>query len=337
MGEYNPLISIIIPVYNIERYIARCLDSVLNQSYGNLQVIVIDDGSTDNSGAILDEYAKGDSRIDLLHKENAGVATARNTALSMVKGEYVAFADGDDYLEKDIILKLFNAIIKENADLSCCGYYEEYEDRTINFSRPEICFDKHEAYMDFFTMGGRIGSGCWNKLFRTEALKDIQYKKYVMGEDVEMLTRALDNCNRVICIEYMGYHYVHRSDSATRKAFRPDNLNILNVTDDMIEYISPKYPELMDKLYSFKASWQVAALQILFLSGGKKKNKKEELILRESVKKNISHYRGNPCMYKIDRILLESYLLNLFVPAKKMIDIARFIVKRIKNECKISN
>ena len=304
------LISVIIPVYNVEKYLRRCLDSVRNQSYKNLQIVLVNDGSTDGSGEICDEYAKLDERFVVCHKVNEGVAKARNTALSMARGEFVGFADADDYLEQEIFAKLHEALISNEADLAVCGYYEEYADRCIEIGTGNgmIVYDNYDAYVDYFKMGGRIGSGCWNKLFRAKALNGIEYKPYVMGEDVEMLSRALNNCNKVVCIDYAGYHYIHRMGSATQLSFRKENLNIIDVMDEVIEFVKENHPDLINNVYAFQASWIVAILQCLYGDRRPVDRKFGANAVRKAVKENIQYYRGNKAMYLVDRVLLEAYL-----------------------------
>ena len=326
------LISVIVPVYNVEKYLRRCLDSIMNQTYGNLQIILIDDGSTDSSGVICDEYAGKDSRFEVHHKANAGVAEARNDALDYVKGKFVGFSDADDYLEADIFMQLYDAITEANADMAVCGYYEEYPDRTEprGTEGDRVIYNKQEAYTDYFRMGGRIGSGCWNKLISAEALKGIRYKKYVMGEDVEMLCRTLDNCNRVVCIPSPGYHYIHREDSATQLTFRPDNLNIIHVVNEMAEYINNEHPELLPQLYAFHASWHVATLQVMKKAGFGREYDKDKKFLKDSIKASWSYYKNNPYMYKVDIILLNAFLINLFVPAQTIFEVYQRLKRRLR-------
>ena len=316
------LISVIIPAYNVEAYLARCLDSVCGQSYKDLEIIIIDDGSVDKTPEICDEYARRDGRIRVLHKKNAGVSAARNDALDLTSGDMIAFADADDYFEPDMIERLYAAITGYDADMAVCGYYEEYNDRVEERGRTDtVVFGNHEAYEDYFKMGGCIGSGCWNKLIRAAALKDIRYKAYAMGEDVEFLCRVLDNCDKVVCIGYRGYHYIHREDSATQTGFRPQNMDIIHVVDEMAEYIGINHPELIKQLYGFHAAWYVATLQVMKRSGSMNKHKREQMALRRGILDNMKNYSNNPYVYKVDKVLLKSFLLHIFVPVQSMYEV----------------
>ena len=119
----NDLISVIIPIYNVEKFLSFCIDSIVNQTYKNLEIILVDDGSTDNSGKICDEYALKDNRIKVMHKQNGGVSSARNVGLNIAKGKYIGFVDSDDYVENDMFEILHNLIIKNNVDISCCNKF----------------------------------------------------------------------------------------------------------------------------------------------------------------------------------------------------------------------
>ena len=317
------MISIIVPVYNVEKYLRRCLDSLLEQTYSALQIILIDDGSTDASGDICDEYRLKDSRIEVLHKQNGGVAEARNDGLSLAKGKYIGFVDADDYVEKDMFMTLHEVLIKEAAELAVCGYYEEYTDRTLK--RGEglgvAVYDNTKIYEDYFKMGGRLGSGTWNKLFKASVLEGIRYKKYVVGEDVEMLTRALLNVSKAVVTDYAGYHYIHREDSATQLKFRPDNMDIIRAVDDMVIFIKNNRPELLPNMYAFHASWHVATLQVMNKAGDTSAYGDEKERLRRNIIKNMPNYEGNPYIYKVDMILLKSYLHHCFRLCQGMLDL----------------
>lgn len=126
------LISIIVPVYNVEKYLKECIDSVISQTYKNLEIILVDDGSTDKSGEICDEYSKKDSRIKVIHKENGGLSDARNVALDIAKGEYIGFVDSDDYVEKDMFETLYKLAEEHNTEISSISFYKTLENEIID-------------------------------------------------------------------------------------------------------------------------------------------------------------------------------------------------------------
>ena len=312
------LISVIIPAYNVEKYLSRCLDSVCGQTYKELEIIVIDDGSTDATAQISDDYAAADPRVKVVHKKNGGVAAARNTALDMVCGAYVAFADADDYMEPDMLEKLYAAMNEHCADMVSCGYYEEYSAHTDKHGTGmgTVVYDKYQAYEDYFRMGGYIGSGCWNKLMKKKVLEDVRYKDYVLGEDVEMLCRALDRCEVIVCIDHCGYHYIHREDSATRTGFGEDNIRMLKIADEMLGYIRENHPELIKQMYAFHAAWHSAQIQVMYWCGDTRAFTKEKRYIRKSLRKNMSGYCRNPYMAGLDRLVIYSFLVGIFGPVR---------------------
>ncbi len=316
------MISVIIPAYNVEDHIKRCLDSVCAQTFKDIELIVVDDGSSDATPEICDSYAEGDKRVKVIHKENEGVAKARNTALDAASGDMIAFADADDYYEPDMLMKLSEAMAEYGADMACCGYIEEYSDRSCEYgtSLPDEVFDKTGAYEDYLTMGGRMGSGCWNKLIRAEVLSEIRYKPYVMGEDVEMLCRTLDKCDKVVCIGYPGYHYIHRSDSATRAEFGPDNVNMIRVADEMLDFIKRKHPDMTLRMYAYHAAWTSAQIQAMYWSRSTGRFKNEKLFIKDSVRANMAGYENNPYIAARDRILIKSFLYGFFRPVRALYD-----------------
>lgn len=323
------LISVIIPAYNVDKYLSRCLDSICCQTYKNLEIIVIDDGSTDGTAGICNEYAEKDSRIKVIHKTNAGVAAARNDALDLASGDMIAFSDADDYYEPDMLLKLYDAISVNNADMVSCGYYEEYPDRVDEHGtgRGVVVFDRINAYEDYLEMGGCIGSGLWNKLIRSEVLKDIRFKSYKMGEDVELLCRAVDNCNKVVCIDYAGYHYIHREGSATRLEFSHTNLDIIHVADEIIEYTAMNHPGLIKQAYAFHAAWVSAQIQVMHwhkYTGGFAEEKK---YLRDTIINNKSGYINNPYIAKADRLFIVGYIAGCYRAVKRLYDMVHGMKK----------
>lgn len=317
------LISVIIPAYNVERYLQRCLDSVCGQRYKNLEIILVDDGSTDGTASICDRYAMDDSRIKVVHTDNRGVASARNTALDMVTGDMIAFSDSDDYMEPDMIENMHAAMMEHGADMVSCGYYEEYSDHIDSRGvAPETAvYDRIGAYQDFFMMGGRIGSGLWNKLVLSKVMKDIRFKPYKTGEDVEALCRIIDNCEKVVSTGQAGYHYVHRVTSATRESFGMDNLDILKAADDMVIYICRHHPELNKHVYAFHAAWNSAQIQVLYWNEDTSIFKNEKERIKRSIRTYMPGYRRNAYISRADRLFIYSFMSGCYKPVRRLYDV----------------
>ena len=216
------LVSVIIPVYNVEKYLTQCLDSVLKQTYTVLEIILIDDGSTDGSGSICDEYMNKDSRICVIHQKNGGLANARNTGLNKCHGEYVAFVDSDDWLEPDFVEVLVQNIA--GADLSVCGYYQTTDAGTIPVCLSENVSLGIKAFVRMHiedevqgcnrrNIDAYIGAYVWNKLFRRSQLSAIRFPEGKIFEDQIMFSQYLQQVNLINIVSYCGYYYRIRATS----------------------------------------------------------------------------------------------------------------------------
>ena len=242
MSQEKALISLIIPVYKVEKYLEKCIQSVINQTYENLQIILVDDGSPDNCGKICDEYAKKDHRIEVIHKSNGGLSDARNKGLEIAKGEYIGFVDSDDYIEADMYEVLYNLLKQYNADVSICNFYTVSQgkisiknaDNGINeYNRIEIL---KEILLD-----KNIQSYAWNKLYKKELFDEIKYpigKKY---EDIGTTFYLLEKCNKVVVTGKSEYYYINRQDSIV------NNVTESTITD-YIELIIQRYDYIEENI-----------------------------------------------------------------------------------------
>lgn len=212
-----PLISVIIPAYDIESYLERCLESVRNQTYRNIQVIIVDDGSRDRTGEIADRFAKQDSRFSVIHKENAGVSAARKTGLEVAQGEYIGFVDGDDYIEPDMYQQLMSLAVEYEADISHCGYQMVFPDRVdLYHGTGELRIqDSHTAVKDLLE-GTIVEPGLVNKLYRHDLFKGIEYDpEIVINEDLLLNFFLFHRVYRSVFLDEPFYHYMVRKNSAS--------------------------------------------------------------------------------------------------------------------------
>lgn len=245
MSQEKALISIIIPVYKVEKYLEKCIQSVINQTYENLQIILVDDGSPDNCGKICDEYAKKDHRIEVIHKSNGGLSDARNKGLEMAKGEYIGFVDSDDYIEADMYEVLYNLLKQYNADVSICNFYTVSQgkisiknaDNGINeYNRIEIL---KEILLD-----KNIQSYAWNKLYKKELFDEIKYpigKKY---EDIGTTFYLLEKCNKVVVTGKSEYYYINRQDSIVNNVTESTITDYIELIMQRYDYIEENIKEL---------------------------------------------------------------------------------------------
>lgn len=217
MLNSNPLISVIIPAYNIAEYLPRCLDSVLGQTYSNLEVIVVSDGSTDGTNDIIKSYAEKDKRVVPVFKENSGVSDTRNRGLDIAKGDYIGFVDGDDYIESNMYEILIKNALEYDADISHCGYemiFPSHIDYYFNTKELRVQ-DNNRGMLDLIN-ADKIEPGMWNKLYRKSVLKDVRLdKKIKFNEDTLFNLEAFKNSSKSVFYDIPLYHYVLRKESAT--------------------------------------------------------------------------------------------------------------------------
>lgn len=210
-------ISIIVAVYNIEKYLPKCIDSILAQTYQNLQIILVDDGSTDASTSICDEYAAKDDRIQVIHKRNGGLSDARNAGLEIVTGEYVGYVDGDDWIEPKMYEEMLTACIKERAEVAVCRYKKIYTDKVIDGSSDEVIglmpreawniyINEHPQYI--------IYNSVWSKLFKWELVKDLRFPVGRNSEDILYTTKAFCRMHKCVYLDTAYYNYVIDRDGS---------------------------------------------------------------------------------------------------------------------------
>ena len=290
------LISIVIPVYKVEKYLEKCIESVLKQTYTNLQIILVDDGSTDNCGKICDEYAKKDSRIEVIHKANGGLSDARNVGISKAKGRYIGFVDSDDYIKENMYEILLNLIKKYDADVSICNLYDvidgnEYirnkENGIREYSRLDIL---KEVLLD-----KNIQSYAWNKLYKKELFDEVKYpigKKY---EDIGTTFYIFEKCNKIVVTSEPEYYYLKRSDSLVN-----------NVTEstvfDYMELILQRYLYINDNIKELKQYNDYYLVRTLLTANNDIKELKQ---IEEKTKQKYNE------LYNISKEILRTNYSNL--------------------------
>ncbi len=237
------LISVIVPIYNVESYLEKCINSIVNQTYTNLEIILIDDGSTDNSGIICDKYKKQDKRIIVIHQNNKGLSSARNKGLDIAKGELITFVDGDDYIELTMIEELNNNMNKYNSDIAMCDFNYCKNDNIINNKyegKKESCVtDDKEKYCIIQNELGSIIVYAWNKLYKKEIFDGIRYPEGKIYEDSFVLCDVLNKAKSISYLLKPLYNYVYRSDSIVN-TFTINHFDKINSFNRKIEFFNNK-------------------------------------------------------------------------------------------------
>ena len=249
--DKQELISVIIPIYNVEKYIDRCLKSLMEQTYKNLEIILIDDGSIDNSGKICDEYAKKDKRIIVTHQKNSGVSNARNRGLELAQGAYIGFVDPDDFIELNMYEEMMKNIVEQNCAISVCGVrnIEEWTGKIIEETNSK---QEHKINVEQFFQsilnGKNMTTSVWNKLFDRAIIKNIYFDEQMkIGEDFKWIFEILKNNTNIQIYNSnkILYNWVKRKESAIQgKKFDKNMQKNLLLSYEIKEYIVNKYPNI---------------------------------------------------------------------------------------------
>lgn len=213
----NELVSVIVPVFKVEPYLAKCIDSIICQTYSNLEIFLVDDGSPDRCPQICDEYAQKDSRIKVIHKNNRGLSSARNAALDCFKGDFVCFIDSDDYIEPNYVETLLTLQRKNNADLVICEYDYAERDGSL-YEHKKIPWNRSITHKDFWNLfcdsDYRIFSAvAWNKLYRAKIFDHVRYLQGKCMEDNFIIKSVIEECDVIYVTNQSLYYYVQRPDS----------------------------------------------------------------------------------------------------------------------------
>lgn len=252
--ELRELISVIVPIYNVEIYLQKCINTVINQSYTNLEIILVDDGSTDYSGKLCDEVAKKDNRIVVIHKKNGGLSDARNAGLDIAKGRYISFIDSDDYIALDYIEKLYSSINKTKADVAICSFsYVDENDSLIVKSKAieknTVLSGREVLYRAMMPRGVEYVVA-WNKLYKREIFDNLRYDKGRIHEDEFINYKLFWKCNRVVVLCDRLYFYRQRQGSIQNTQL---DFNRIQTQREMHESRIEFYRENGDELLSIKA------------------------------------------------------------------------------------
>ncbi len=251
------LISVIVPVYNVESYLEKCVDSIRNQTYKNLEIILVDDGATDNSGVLCDKIAKKDDRIKVYHKENGGLSDARNYGVKKATGEFIGFVDSDDYIDREMYEKLFEAISRENADVAECNFKFIYPNKVTRYVNEQyyMVLDRDGYVSEYINMDKIFGSA-WTKLIKKDLAKNIDFPKGKLYEDGFYSLDLMRMAKKFVIFDTPCYNYVMRKNSITNSKFNEKNLDLLEIADEIYDYVIANYPALKKeadrrKMYSY--------------------------------------------------------------------------------------
>ena len=248
IGKDSPLISVIVPIYNVEEYLPRCLESISNQSYKHIEIILVDDGATDSSTKIIQKYVQKDERMRAIHKTNGGLSSARNRAIQEAKGEYLTFIDADDYVANDYVEYLFNLLKNNNfkSQLAVCSlmnvYPESQKEKNMGNGVQETISGK--KCIEMMCYHKLVDTCAYAKLGRRELYNDTFFPEGKLFEDIGSTYKLFEKCKTVECGFEPKYFYVIRKNSIVTSSFNLHKLDLLKMTDKMAESVNEIYPEL---------------------------------------------------------------------------------------------
>ncbi len=291
-----PKITVITPVYNAASYLDRCLESLMAQTFSDFEVILVDDGSADGSGALCDLWAERDTRVRVIHQANAGQAAARNRALDIARGEYIAFVDSDDYVHPRFLETLLSNLLDAGADVSVCRYLRtpnsredaDYVNRPILYGGPE-----------YVRRGllGEIPCGVWllwDKLFRAECFREVRLPEGRINEDNATVYKILYECHHIVDTDAILYFYFENRDSTVLQTFRKKHLDWLLVPEEMIAFFSQKGDAVLeDKCRKMLLSELTVMLQKV------RRNLKDPSLEQDLRRRLLAHFRAEKKRYPI--------------------------------------
>ena len=302
------MISIVVPVYNVEKYLEKCLSSIVSQSFEDYELLLVDDGSPDRSGAIIDEWAKKDKRIRVIHKQNGGISDARNAGIEQAKGDYLCFIDSDDWIAPDMIETLYDLAIKSGADLVCCNFMQVNEQgeqlRKPATVKPGV-YTQDEFWTQRFNSEVKIYYDvAWNKLYRRKLFESLRYPVGLIHEDDQVLYDVVSQCNLIALTDKIGYYYVIRDNSIMRTR---RSLRNLSAPDAFIHWA---------EMFVKEGKWSFAeeALlygvhELLFCEYGKNgKRSKEYKAIKRRVRQLYHNMYGHLSMKR--KVSVQLFLFN---------------------------
>ncbi len=234
------IISVIVAVYNVEDYIRRSIESVCSQTFEELEIILIDDGSTDKSGEICDEFAKRDKRIKVIHQQNQGLSCARNTGIEAASCDFIGFVDGDDYLEPDMFELLYKNLCNANADISTCA--SDRVKHTENASFTPVIYNREQAIYEVL-QNPFISVYAWNKLYKKKLFNSVRYPKGKIYEDSFVILDLIEQIDKMVSTAAPKYHYTQREESITNKRYNTAEEDRISSAEKNYNFIKDKYPK----------------------------------------------------------------------------------------------
>ena len=281
------MVSIVIPVFNVEIYISKCLDSCLSQTYKNIEIILINDGSLDKSGMILEEYSQKDSRIKVIHQSNKGVVVAREKGIQIAKGDYITFVDGDDYIEKDYIEKLITKCKNNLCDIVVCGYNVVDDNSNLICKRENVLLGNLDNEKMTSLLLKKCTWALWGKLYRKKIFDSVEmpYGQKI-GEDGVVCFQVFKRATYIETINESLYNYLQRKNSVTRQKNNSLSLDIIKFIEYIKAIVKPESNQIIHRAYK---NFVVSQVYVYYINGGNIDYLLENLEERFTIKEILSY------------------------------------------------
>ena len=305
MGSLNELISVIVPAYGVEEYIGKCLESIIKQTYRDIEIIVVDDGSKDKSGQIAEEYAKKDSRIVVLHKDNGGLSDARNYGIKRATGKYITCIDSDDYVDDDYIEYMYDIIKKYDTKISFCQHRVVFPSKKVE-ERGHLGDEvlSTEKCIERILYDDILNTSAWAKLYVSSLFDIVEYPKGMLYEDIGTTYKLLMQCDKIGIGYESKYNYVLRKTSIVYGVFNPKKLDLLTMTDIMGKDVESKYPNLEKAVLRRRVYARFSTLNQMLYIDGYDDDKKNIIDFITENRLNVLKNRKAPKRDKIAIMLL---------------------------------
>lgn len=254
MNYKKTLISVVVPIYKVESYLRRCIDSILSQTYRNFELILVEDGSPDCSGKICDDYANKDKRIKVIHKKNGGLSDARNYGTQIATGDYITYIDSDDWVAPDYLEVLFNFLKNNDADLSVCRLIKTNKEKRIHSSKNNILvFSAVSALSDMLYQKNISNSAC-GKLIRRELMNKLQFPVGRLYEDLFTTYKVISECNKIVFVDRILYYYWINPESIMHQSFSPRMFDEIDAVCEIEQFVRENFPNIVSAALSRKFS-----------------------------------------------------------------------------------
>ena len=325
----NPLISIIIPVYNVEKYLKECLNSVINQTYTNLEIILVDDGSTDSSGQMCDEFAKKDNRIKVIHKQNGGLSSARNAGLDVMSGEYLAFVDSDDMVDEAYIATLFDLIKKYDTKIAMC-YFQKFKntkdiENFKNLDCKYFVLSSEEVFKYTFSFHSMFMTVVWTNLYHKEIFANLRFSEGILFEYTDIYYEIVEqqNINKTIAVTNKKLYFYRQQESSIMKTFNEKKLHRINIATKFANKVENRYKNLEKYCNFYKANIALNSFDEIKRQQDDKFGKYLEE-LRSIIKKNFNFISALKINFK------RALIVSLFIVSEKLYFYIKYKVKNVK-------